>query len=330
MSLCCFSLAVLCALPLQQCQASWRQRVQLPGTAAERKRGMTEEGDVHGEGGEDETKAAVEESWAQLLMHTDGLQSVKALSPFHSSIFVHQVHTRPSAFPSSASLAVTGEPGGFAPPAPLKILIPGFSSSLSSPYALHLSSNQPTSRLAHSLTQLPARWRCEERGGAPAYWLGCLPFLLFWEGGVLFLLLSVILTLSLVTVLPPPLLSLLFECKRETEREGREGSAASVWSLQSVSSLQDCCYLPSCLAFSLHLCITAQGIWLCRRHPSSLSVLSFLFFLSGSAVKSIFACVWQQTSEDADTSGCLQLPQPRGLLILNTAGKRVILFAYLV
>lgn len=36
--------------------------MQLPGTAAERKRGMIEEGDVHGEGGEDETKAAVEES----------------------------------------------------------------------------------------------------------------------------------------------------------------------------------------------------------------------------------------------------------------------------
>lgn len=85
-------------------------------------------------------------------MHTDGLQSVKALSPSHSSIFVHQVHTRPSAFPSSASLAVTGEPGGFAPPAPLKILIPGFSSSLSSPYTLHLSSNQPTDWLTRSLS----------------------------------------------------------------------------------------------------------------------------------------------------------------------------------
>lgn len=236
---------------------------------------MIEGGDVHGEGGEDETKAAVEESWAQLLMHTDGLQSVKALSPSHSSIFVHQVHTRPSAFPSSASLAVNGEPGGFAPPAPLKILIPGFSSSLSSPYTLHLFSNQPIGSLAHSAARSLKVWG----KGRGARVLARLPaILLFWEGGVLFLLLSVILTLSLVTVLPPPLLSLLFECKKETEQEEREGSAASVWSLQSVSSLQDCCYLPSCLAFSLHLCITAQGIWLCRRHPSTLSVLSFLFF----------------------------------------------------
>lgn len=177
---------------------------------------MIEEGDVHGEGGEDETKAAVEESWAQLLMHTDGLQSVKALSPSHSSIFVHQVHTRPSAFPSSASLAVTGEPGGFAPPAPLKILIPGFSSSLSSPYTLHLSSNQPIGSLAHSAARSLKVWG----KGRGARVLARLPaILLFWEGGVLFLLLSVILTLSLVTVLPPPLLSWVQE--RQSEREER-------------------------------------------------------------------------------------------------------------
>lgn len=36
--------------------------------------------------------------------------------------------------------------------------------------------------------------------------------------------------------------------------------------------------------------------------------------------------IYRQKSEDADIRGCLQLPQPPGLLSLTTAGKRVFYF----
>lgn len=200
------------------------------------------------------------------------------------------------------------------------------------PVSYFLSSSSAPSLLQPipALTRLLAEGVKQGRG---AQWLPAI--LLFWGKRIFFPLSSSSLThphscsLARYRPTPTPPLSPSWaysacSVTQQAERELSEGSSASVSSL----SLQP----PVLLLFTFLLgAFHSANIllhWIVFDSPEgtslSFSLPSSSLFPSGSAVKSAFACVWRQTSEDADTSGCLQPPQLCGLFLLNAAGKPVI------